>query len=136
VIAGAGRKVAKHGNRAASSQCGSADVLGALGVNLDLAPEQVSQAIDEVGIGFLFAPKFHPAMKHAVGPRQEIGQRTIFNVLGPLTNPAGADVQVIGVFDPELTELLAQVLGELGSRAAFVDGCGAWTNSTRLGRIA
>ena len=120
VIAGAGRKVAKHGNRAASSQCGSADVLGALGVNLDLTPEQVGQAIDEVGIGFLFAPKFHPAMKHAGGPRKEIGQRTIFNVLGPLTNPAGAEVQIIGVFDPELTEPLAQVLGELGSRAAFV----------------
>jgi anthranilate phosphoribosyltransferase len=120
VIAGAGRKVAKHGNRAASSQCGSADVLGALGVNLDLSPEQVGKAIDEVGIGFLFAPKFHPAMKHAVGPRKEIGQRTIFNVLGPLTNPAGADVQIIGVFDPELTAPLAQVLGELGARAAFV----------------
>ena len=120
VIAGAGRKVAKHGNRAASSQCGSADVLAALGVNLDLTPEQAGRAIDEVGIGFLFAPKFHPAMKHAVGPRKEIGQRTIFNVLGPLTNPAGADVQVIGVFDPDLTETMAQVLGELGSRAAFV----------------
>jgi len=120
VIAGAGRKVAKHGNRAASSRCGSADVLGMLGVNLDLTPEQAGQAIDEVGIGFLFAPKFHPAMKHAGGPRKEIGQRTIFNVLGPLTNPAGAEVQIIGVFDPELTEPLAQVLGELGSRAAFV----------------
>ncbi len=120
VIAGAGRKVAKHGNRAASSQCGSADVLAALGVNLDLTPEQVGKAIDEVGIGFLFAPKFHPAMKHAIGPRKEIGQRTIFNVLGPLTNPAGADVQIIGVFDPDLTEPLAKVLSELGSRAAFV----------------
>ena len=120
VIAGAGRKVAKHGNRAASSQCGSADVLAALGVNLDLTPGQVGRAIDEVGIGFLFAPKFHPAMKHAIGPRKEIGQRTIFNVLGPLTNPAGADVQIIGVFDPDLTETMATVLGELGSRAAFV----------------
>ncbi len=120
VIAGAGCKVAKHGNRAASSQCGSADVLGALGVNLDLTPEQVGQAIDEVGIGFLFAQKFHPAMRFVGGPRKEIGQRTIFNVLGPLTNPAGAEVQIIGVFDPELTEPLAQVLGELGSRAAFV----------------
>ena len=129
--------MAKHGNRAASSQCGSADVLGVLGVNLDLTPEQVGRAIDEVGIGFLFAPKFHPAMKHAVGPRKEIGQRTIFNVLGPLTNPAGAEVQIIGVFDPELTEPLAQVLGELGSRAAFVvHGAAAWTNSTRSGRIA
>jgi anthranilate phosphoribosyltransferase len=120
VIAGTGRKVAKHGNRAASSQCGSADVLGALGVNLDLTPEQVGQAIDEVGIGFLFAPKFNPAMKHAIGPRKELGQRTIFNVLGPLTNPAGAEVQIVGVFDPALTETMAQVLGELGSRAAFV----------------
>ena len=123
VIAGAGRKVAKHGNRAASSQCGSADVLNALGVNLDLTPEQVGQAIDEVGIGFLFAPKFHPAMKHAVGPRKEIGQRTIFNVLGPLTNPAGAEVQIIGVFDPELTETMAQVLGRTGIACGV---CGAW----------
>jgi len=120
VVAGTGRKVAKHGNRAASSQCGSADVLAALGLNLDLTPEQVGGAIEELGIGFLFAPKFHPAMKYAIGPRKEIGQRTIFNVLGPLTNPAGADVQVIGVYDPALTEPLARVLGELGSRAAFV----------------
>jgi len=120
VIAGTGRKVAKHGNRAASSQCGSADVLAALGLSLDLTPEQVGRAIEEVGIGFLFAPKFHPAMKHAVGPRKEIGQRTIFNVLGPLTNPAGASVQVIGVYDAALTEPLAKVLGELGARAAFV----------------
>ncbi len=120
VVAGTGRKVAKHGNRAASSQCGSADVLAALGLSLDLTPEQVAGAIEAVGIGFLFAPKFHPAMKYAIGPRKEIGQRTIFNVLGPLTNPAGADVQVIGVYDPALTEPLARVLGELGSRAAFV----------------
>ena len=104
VIAGAGRKVAKHGNRAASSQCGSADVLAALGVNLDLTPEQVGRCIEEVGIGFLFAPKFHPAMKHAVGPRRELGQRTIFNVLGPLTNPASATHQMIGVYDPALTD--------------------------------
>ncbi len=120
VIAGAGRVVAKHGNRAASSQCGSADVLAAAGVNLDLTPEQVGRAIDEIGIGFLFAPKFHPAMRHAIGPRKEIGQRTIFNVLGPLTNPAGAEVQLIGVYHPALTEPLARVLGELGSRAALV----------------
>ena len=134
VIAGAGRKVAKHGNRAASSQCGSADVLGALGVNLDLTPEQVGQAIDEVGIGFLFAPKFNPAMKHAIGPRKELGQRTIFNVLGPLTNPAGADVQIVGVFDPDLTQPLAQVLGELGSRAAFVvHGYGGMDELNTLG---
>jgi anthranilate phosphoribosyltransferase len=134
VIAGAGRKVAKHGNRAASSQCGSADVLSALGVNLDLTPEQVGQAIDEVGIGFLFAPKFHPAMKHVGGPRKEIGQRTIFNVLGPLTNPAGAEVQIIGVFDPDLTETMAQVLGELGSRAAFVvHGAGGMDELSTVG---
>jgi anthranilate phosphoribosyltransferase len=120
IIAGAGRKVAKHGNRAASSRCGSADVLMELGVSMELTPEQVGQCIDEVGIGFMFAPKFHPAMKHAIGPRRELGQRTIFNVLGPLTNPAGATHQLIGVYDPALTEPLAEVLGELGSDGAFV----------------
>jgi anthranilate synthase/phosphoribosyltransferase len=120
VLAGTGRKVAKHGNRAASSQCGSADVLSAIGVNLELTPEQVAQAIEQIGIGFMFAPKFHPAMKHAVGPRKEIGQRTIFNILGPLTNPAGANIQLTGVFDPKLTEPLARVLKELGSKAALV----------------
>ena len=120
VLAGTGRNVAKHGNRAASSQCGSADVLSALGVNLDLTAEQVAQAIEQVGIGFMFAPKFHPAMKHAVGPRKEIGQRTIFNILGPLTNPAGANIQLTGVYDAKLTEPLAHVLNELGSKAALV----------------
>ena len=120
VLAGTGRKVAKHGNRAASSQCGSADVLSALGVNLDLTAEQVAQAIEQIGIGFMFAPKFHPAMKHAIGPRKEIGQRTIFNILGPLTNPAGANVQLTGVYDARLTEPLAHVLNELGSKAALV----------------
>jgi anthranilate phosphoribosyltransferase len=120
VLAGMGRKVAKHGNRAASSQCGSADVLSALGVNLELTAEQVAQAIEQVGIGFMFAPKFHPAMKYAVGPRKEIGQRTIFNILGPLTNPAGANIQLTGVFDARLTEPLAHVLNELGSKAALV----------------
>lgn len=120
VVAGAGRRVAKHGNRAASSQCGSADVLAALGLNLELTPEQVGQAIEEIGIGFMFAPKFHPAMKHAVGPRKEIGQRTIFNILGPLTNPAGAEIQLTGVYAPALTEPLAHVLASLGSRAALV----------------
>jgi len=120
VMAGAGRTVAKHGNRAASSQCGSADVLGALGLNLDLTPEQIAGAIAEIGIGFLFAPRFHPAMKYAIGPRKEIGQRTIFNILGPLTNPAGASIQLTGVYSPALTEPLAHVLGELGSRAALV----------------
>jgi anthranilate phosphoribosyltransferase len=120
IVAGAGRKVAKHGNRAASSHCGSADVLSALGVNLDLAPEQIAQAIEQIGIGFMFAAKFHPAMKHAIGPRKEIGQRTIFNILGPLTNPAGAHIQLTGVYAPALTEPLANVLKELGSRAALV----------------
>ena len=120
VIAGAGRKVAKHGNRAASSQCGSADVLAALGVNLDLTPEQVARCIEQVGIGFLFAPRFHPAMKHAIGPRREIGQRTIFNLLGPLTNPAGATHQLIGVAEAQWTHVMAEVLGALGGRAALV----------------
>ncbi len=120
VVAGAGHRVAKHGNRAASSKCGSADVLGKLGVALDLAPEQVGRCIDEVGIGFLFAPRLHPAMKHAVAPRRELGQRTIFNILGPLTNPAGATRQLIGVYDPTLTQPMAEVLGELGGEAAFV----------------
>jgi anthranilate phosphoribosyltransferase len=120
VVAGTGRKVAKHGNRAASSACGSADVLSALGVNLDLTAEQVAECIDDVGIGFLFAPKFHPAMKFAIGPRKELGQRTVFNVLGPLTNPAGANQQLIGVYDPNLTEMIATVFGALGGTAAFV----------------
>jgi anthranilate phosphoribosyltransferase len=120
VIAGAGRQVAKHGNRAASSRSGSADVLASLGVNLDLTPEQVGRCIDEIGIGFLFAPKFHPAMKHVGPARRELGQRTIFNILGPLTNPAGATHQIIGVYDPNLTHVLAEVLGSLGSEAALV----------------
>ncbi len=120
VIAGAGKKVAKHGNRAASSKCGSADVLGALGVNLDLEPEQVGACIDEIGIGFMFAPKFHPAMRHAIGPRKELGQRTIFNLLGPLTNPAAATHQLIGVYDARWTEPLAQVLQGLGGQAAMI----------------
>ena len=120
VIAGAGRRIAKHGNRAASSQCGSADVLGALGVNLDLTPEQVARAVEEIGIGFMFAPRFHPAMKHAIGVRKELAQRTIFNLLGPLTNPAGANIQLMGVYAPSLTEPLANVLADLGARAALV----------------
>ncbi|MCP4421236.1 MAG: anthranilate phosphoribosyltransferase [Chloroflexi bacterium] len=120
VVAGHGVKVAKHGNRAASSKSGSADLLMALGGNLDLNAEQVAECIAEVGIGFLYAVKHHPAMRFAIGPRREIGQRTIFNVLGPLTNPAGATHQLIGVYDAALTEPLAQVLGELGSTAAFV----------------
>jgi anthranilate phosphoribosyltransferase len=120
VVAGAGLGVAKHGNRSVSSQSGSADVLEALGVNLDLAPEQVARAIDEIGIGFLFAPSLHPAMRYAVGPRRELGIRTIFNVLGPLTNPASAAAQLLGVYDAELTEILARVLQNLGSHAAYV----------------
>ncbi|MCS6872701.1 MAG: anthranilate phosphoribosyltransferase, partial [Anaerolineae bacterium] len=120
VVAGAGVPVAKHGNRSVSSQSGSADVLSALGVNLNLTPEQVGACIDEIGIGFLFAPHFHPAMKHAVQPRRELGVRTIFNVLGPLTNPAGAERQLIGVYDAALTEPLAHVLCGLGAQAAFV----------------
>ena len=120
VVAGAGIGVAKHGNRSVSSRCGSADLLEALGVNLELTPEQVAHCIDEVGIGFLFAPRLHPAMKHAIGPRREMGVRTIFNILGPLTNPAGATRQIMGVYDPSLTSPLAQVLGKLGAQAAFV----------------
>jgi anthranilate synthase/phosphoribosyltransferase len=120
ILAGTGRKVAKHGNRAASSHCGSADVLSALGVSLDLTADQIAHAIDNIGIGFMFAAKFHPAMKHAIGPRKEIGQRTIFNVLGPLTNPAGANIQLTGVYAAALTEPLANVLKELGSRAAMI----------------
>jgi anthranilate phosphoribosyltransferase len=120
VVAGAGLKVAKHGNRAASSLCGSADVVETLGVRLDLTPQQVGECIDTVGIGFLYAPMLHSAMRHVVGPRKEIGMRTIFNVLGPLTNPAGAAVQVLGVYREDLTETLADVLRRLGSKAAFV----------------
>lgn len=120
VVAGAGVAVAKHGNRSVSSQCGSADVLQALGVRLDLAPEAVARCIDEVGFGFLFAPQLQPAMRHAIGPRREMGVRTVFNILGPLTNPAGATVQVVGVYDAALVEPLAHVLRELGSQAAYV----------------
>lgn len=120
VVAACGLKVAKHGNRAASSQSGSADVLLALGANLDLSPQQVAECVEEVGIGFLYAINHHPAMRFAIGPRREIGQRTIFNILGPLTNPAGATHQLIGVYDPALTETMAHVLGALGSEAAYV----------------
>jgi anthranilate phosphoribosyltransferase len=120
IAAGAGLAVAKHGNRKASSKCGSADLLQALGVNLELNPEQVAQCIDEVGIGFLFAPKLHPSMKYALGPRQEIGLRTIFNILGPLSNPAQAKRQLLGVYNSDLTELMAEVLRALGAEHAFV----------------
>jgi anthranilate phosphoribosyltransferase len=120
VVAGAGIAVAKHGNRAASSKCGSADVLEALGVKIGLSAEQVGKCIDECGIGFMFAPMLHPAMKHAVGPRKEIGIRTVFNILGPMTNPASAKYQVIGVFTPHLCKLMAEVLANLGSERAMV----------------
>lgn len=120
VVAGAGVRVAKHGNRAMSSRCGSADVLAALGVNLEAPPERVEECIRGIGIGFLFAQKLHPAMKHAALPRRELGVRTIFNMLGPLANPAGARGQLLGVFAPELTEPFAMVLRELGSRRALV----------------
>jgi anthranilate phosphoribosyltransferase len=120
VIAGAGVPVAKHGNRSVSSSCGSADVLEALGVNIQLGPEEIATCIDEAGIGFLFAPRLHPAMKNAAVPRRELGIRTVFNVLGPLTNPAAAEIQLLGVYDGALTEVIAQVLRLLGSRAAMV----------------
>lgn len=134
VAAGAGLGVAKHGNRAMSSQCGSADVLAELGVNIEISPEKVGRCIDEAGIGFLFAPALHGAMKHAIGPRREIGTRTVFNVLGPLTNPAGAKCQLIGVYAPELTDKIAGVLGELGSQRAFVvHGCDGLDEITLTG---
>ena len=120
VAAGAGVIMAKHGNRAASSKCGSADVLEALGVDVSLEPAGVEAAIAEVGIGFLFAPALHGAMRHAIGPRREIGVRTIFNILGPLTNPAHARHQLVGVYDAELTPVLAAVLHNLGAERAFV----------------
>jgi anthranilate phosphoribosyltransferase len=120
VVAGSGVRVAKHGNRSVSSQCGSADVVEALGVKIELTPQRISECIDEVGIGFLHAPLLHEAMKYVGVARRQMGIRTIFNMLGPLTNPAGADTQVIGVYAAHLTELLARVLGELGSRRALV----------------
>jgi len=120
VVSACGVKVAKHGNRSVSSLCGSADVLEKLGVNLDVTPETVERCISEIGVGFLFAPALHGAMKHAIGPRREIGIRTIFNILGPLTNPAGADCQVMGVYRDDLVEKLAGVLHKLGCRHGFV----------------
>ncbi len=120
VAAGAGCKVAKHGNRSVSSQCGSADLFMELGVKIDMPPERVGRCIDEHGIGFLFAPNHHHAMKYAIGPRREIGVRTIFNILGPLTNPAGAKRQLIGVFDGRLTEAMASVLRKMGSEHVLV----------------
>ncbi len=126
VAAGGGIKVAKHGNRAVSSLCGSADVLENLGVNLEVTSTDVEKCIKEVGIGFLYAPIFHGAMKHAAGPRQEIGIRSIFNLLGPVTNPASASVQVLGVYEQSLTDKIALVLKRLGTKEAFVV-CGEGT---------
>ena len=120
VAAGAGLKVAKHGNRAASGSCGSADVLEALGVQIELSPEAVAQCVNEVGVGFMFAPAFHPAMRYAGPVRREIGIRTVFNILGPLTNPAGAQTQLLGVAFPELGGIMAEVLGFLGSHHALI----------------
>lgn len=120
VVAGAGVPVAKHGNRSVTSRCGSADVLEALGLRLDTPAEIVEKTIEEVGIGFMFAPLFHPAMKHAAKPRREIGIRTVFNILGPLTNPANAPTQLLGVYQESLTDLLARVLANLGVREAMV----------------
>ncbi len=120
VLAGAGVAVAKHGNRAATSQCGSADVLEALGVNIDAAPEIMEQALNEVGIAFLFAQRYHGAMRHAAPVRKALGVRTLFNLLGPLANPAGATCQLLGVYAPELTEMFAHALRLLGTRRALV----------------
>jgi len=134
VTAGADVPVAKHGNRAISSRCGSADVLAELGVNIEAPPEVVEECICDVGIGFLYAPKVHPAMKYASLPRKELGIRTIFNMLGPLTNPAGAKGQILGVFSPELTETFARALKLLGCKRAFVvhghDGMDEITSTT------
>lgn len=141
VVAACGVKVAKHGNRSISSACGSADVLEALGVNLNVTPQQVETCINELGVGFLFAPALHGAMKHAIGPRREIGIRTIFNILGPLTNPAQADRQVLGVYAENLVEILAKVLAKLGCQRGFVvhgqDGMDevTLTGSTRIAEV-
>ena len=120
VVAGCGVTVAKHGNRSISSQCGSADLLEALGMNLDLDPELVEEAVTDIGIGFLFAPKYHGAMRYAATARKEVAIRSIFNMLGPLTNPAAANCQILGVYAPELTEMFARSLQKLGSRRVFV----------------
>ena len=138
VVAADGRlAVAKHGNRAASSKCGSADVLEALGVRLDLPPQRVGACVETVGIGFLFAPAMHPSFKYAAGPRKEIGIRTIFNLLGPMTNPASAPVQLIGVYDGAVCETLAHVLNNLGSqRALLVHGLDGLDELSTLGPTA
>ena len=134
VAAGAGLSVAKHGNRSISSRCGSADVLEALGVHISLGADQVAQAVDEIGIGFLFAPEMHPAMRHAGPIRRELGMRTVFNMLGPLTNPAGAGIQVIGVYERRIVTLAAEALSRLGTRRALVvHGCDGMDEITLCG---
>ncbi len=134
VAAAAGIRVAKHGNRSISSRSGSADCLEALGIAITLGPEEVARCIEEVGIGFLFAPSLHPAMKHAIGPRRELGIRTVFNLLGPLTNPAGATVQLMGLYHPSLTRPVAEVLALLGvERAWVVHGHGGMDELSLLG---
>lgn len=133
VVAAAGGQVAKHGNRSISSKSGSADVLEAAGVNLNLTPEQVAECINKVGVGFMFAPAHHGAMKHAIGPRREMGVRTIFNVLGPLTNPAAAPNQVLGVFSDEWLRPLAEVLNKLGSRHVMVVHAGDGMDEISIG---
>lgn len=141
VVSAAGVPVAKHGNRSVSSKSGSADVLEALGVKIDLTPEKVQRCLEETGFGFLFAPLFHPAMKYAIGPRREMGIRTIFNILGPITNPAGAKRQILGVFSDRLTEPLAEVLGRLGAEDVMVlhgeDGLdeATITDGTKVSRL-
>lgn len=135
IVAACGVPVAKHGNRSVSSSCGSADVLEALKIKIDLEPKKVEKCLKQTGFGFMFAPLFHPAMKYAIGPRKQMGIRTVFNILGPLTNPAGAERQVLGVFSDKLTEPLARVLGNLGVKHAFVvhgeDGLDEITNTER-----
>jgi len=135
IVAACGVPVAKHGNRSVSSRCGSADVLEALGVKIDLDPEKVEKCLEATGFGFMFAPLFHPAMKYAIGPRREMGIRTIFNILGPLTNPAEAQRQVLGVFSDKLTEPIAEVLLNLGTKHAFIvhgeDGLDEITNTDK-----
>ncbi len=135
IVAASGVPVSKHGNRSVSSSCGSADVLEALGIKIDLEPQKVEKCIEATGFGFMFAPLFHPAMKYAIEPRREMGIRTIFNILGPLTNPAGAERQVMGVFSDDLTEKLAQVLANVSVKHAFVvhgeDGLDEITNTDK-----
>lgn len=134
VLAGAGAKVAKHGNRSVSSRCGSADVLEALGVKVDLGPQELSACLDQVGIAFLYAPALHHGMKRVAAPRRELGFRTIFNILGPLTNPANVKAQVIGVYNPQLVEVVARVLHQLGVKRGFVvHGAGGLDEVSPLG---